>query len=139
VEKQNTLVERGGRVRVVITDHANATNTMRFVRDNVKSGSILHTDESPLYNRAKLYYDHHAVKHGAQEYVRGDDFTNSIEGFWGTLKPSLRGTHRSVSKKYLELYVCEFVWRYNRRGTCLWPQLYALAVRPSSESDQSVP
>jgi hypothetical protein len=109
------VVERGGKLRIQQTDHANATTAMTFLYKNVEKGTLLHTDESRIYYRAHQTFPHHTVKHGSYEFVRGDDYTNTIEGAWGLLKPYLKGTHRAVSKKYLMLYVNEFVWKYNRR------------------------
>jgi hypothetical protein len=43
--------------------------------------------------------------------------TNSIENFFGHLKRSLKGTHNNVSPKYLEAYLKEFEYRFNRRTT----------------------
>ena len=40
---------------------------------------------------------------------------NSIENFWRHLKCSIKGTHISVSPKYLERYAKEFEFRFNRR------------------------
>jgi hypothetical protein len=77
------------------------------------------------YNmRAQKMYKRKSVKHSRYEFVHGDDYTNTIEGFWGLLKPSMRGTHRWVSKQHLQLYVNEAVWKYNRRGQQLYPQLF---------------
>lgn len=121
-------VERGGRARVRVVDHASATTAMVFLFATIEKGSEVQSDESRIYNRARRLYDHHAVAHGAGEYVRGKDYTNNIEGLWGRFKPSLNGTHRSVSKKYLQLYVNEHVWKYNHRGQDLFPlMLYAVA------------
>jgi len=119
------VVERGGRVRIEVTDHASATTAIPFLKANVAKGSVLHTDESGIYNRAYQTYNHHKVRHSSYEFVRGDDYTNTIEGVWGLLKPSWNGTHRSVSKKYMQFYANEFVWRYNRRKE---PQLYPLLL-----------
>jgi ISXO2-like transposase domain len=33
------------------------------------------------------------------------------------LKSSLRGTHRGVSRDHLQVYLDEFVFRFNRRGS----------------------
>ena len=129
------VVQRGGHVRVRAVDSANATTAMPFLYSNVVRGSTLHTDESRIYYRAHQTFSHYAVHHGKHEYVRGDDYTNTIEGFWGLLKPSLDGTHRSVSKKYLQLYTDEFVWKYNRRhaSSQLFPLLLAEAVQSRGE------
>ena len=123
-------VQRKGKVRVAVTDHANATTAMGFVKANVKTGSVLNTDGSKLYSRAHKLYDHRKVEHGVHEYVRDDDYTNTVEGFWGLLKPSLNGTYRVVSKTHLQSYVNEFVYRYNLRGEVIWPALLEQAARP---------
>ena len=48
-------------------------------------------------------------------YVIGNAHTNTIEGFFGNLKTSLRGTYKHVSHKWLQSYLDEFAWRYNHR------------------------
>lgn len=126
-------VERGGRVRVqVLKDSPNSRNVMNFIVANVRLGTTLHTDESLLYNRLEQTFDRHSVKHGKFEFVREDDYTNTIEGFWGLFKPYLDGTHRSVSKQWLHLYVNEAVWKYNRRDECLHPLLMEAVAQPFS-------
>lgn len=119
------MVERGGKLRIEVVDHASATTALDFLRRNLAAGSTLHTDESRIYYRAHQRYKHETVAHGNGEYVRGDAYTNTIEGVWGLLKPSWTGTHRSVSRKYMVFYAGEFVWRYNRRKE---PQLFPLLL-----------
>ena len=41
--------------------------------------------------------------------------TNSIESVWALFKRQINGTHHWVSKKHLQAYVNEMVWRHNRR------------------------
>lgn len=41
--------------------------------------------------------------------------TGSIEGAWKIMKNSLRDMYNHVSKKHLQFYVDEFVYRYNMR------------------------
>ena len=41
--------------------------------------------------------------------------TNTIEGFFGNLKRGISGNYHSVSPKWLQGYLNEFVWRYNQR------------------------
>lgn len=38
-----------------------------------------------------------------------------IEGFWSLLKRGFIGTYQYISKKHLQLYVDEFVFRYNTK------------------------
>jgi len=125
------VVERGGEVRVQVTDRASASTAMPFLYKNVAKDAVLHTDESKIYYRAKQTFTHHTVEHGAYEFVRGDDFTNTIEGVWGGFKPYLKGTHRAVSKRYLQLYVDERVWKYNwRHEVVLYPRLLKAVAQP---------
>ncbi len=60
-------------------------------------------------------YNHLFVIHNAGEYVNGDIYTNTIEGFWSLLKRGIVGIYHFVSKKHLQYYVDEFVFRYNTR------------------------
>ena len=55
------------------------------------------------------------VKHSAEEWVRGDVHTNSVEGIWSLLKRSIVGSYHKVSVKHLDSYLDELEWRYNNR------------------------
>lgn len=128
-------VQRRGKVRVkVIYDSPTTRDVTDFIASNVLVGSVLHTDESPLYHRLSKVYDRHAVNHSRYEFVRGDDYSNTIEGFWGLFKPYLIGTHRFASKHWLQLYVNEAVWKYNHRKEELYPLLLRAAVPPFLEA-----
>jgi len=90
---------------------------MPLIRENVQIGANVMTDEFCIYKGStKAGYKHDTVNHGAEEYVRGDVHTNTIEGFWSQLKRGIDGTHHSVSGKYLQKYVDEFAFRYNHRN-----------------------
>lgn len=41
--------------------------------------------------------------------------TNRIENAWSVFKRTMKGTYIHVSKKYLQRYVDEFVFRFNTR------------------------
>jgi transposase len=124
-------VARGGELRVqVIYDSPTQRDVATFVGNTIKVGSVLQTDESQLYKRVGVLYGHRKVKHSGFEFVREDDYTNTIEGFWGIFKPYLDGTHRSVSKRWLHLYVNEAVWKYNHRQESLYPLILDGAVQP---------
>ena len=88
--------------------------------------STLKTDEYRGYTGIDtLGYKHETVNHGEKEYVNGDTHTNTIEGFWSQLKRSINGTYHFVSPKYLQQYVNEFAYRYNRRNQ-ISPLFYSL-------------
>jgi transposase len=51
-----------------------------------------------------------------RDWVRGDVHSNTLEGFWSHFKNSVRGTHRSISRKHMQKYLREFEFRFNLRG-----------------------
>jgi len=123
------IVEKTGSARAFVAKHANATNTIPFLKANIAPGSTIHTDDSKIYTRVKRDFDHAFVNHSKYEYVKAGVSTNTIEGFWGQLKRSIDGTYHSVSPKYLQTYVNEFVFRYNFRDVAVYPVLLEQASR----------
>jgi transposase len=111
------LVERGGDVKVFATNNVNSTTLTGLVYYNVDRSAKVMPDEFGGYNYVKLHNKHGTVAHGKKQYVRGNVHTNTIEGFWGQLKRSIRGTYVHVSKQHMQSYINEFAWRYNKRNS----------------------
>lgn len=127
------IVKRKGEVRAEVVESINIKTIQPIIDRQVTKGSSIVTDEFNVYNRVKKSgYEHYTIQHGIGEYVRGLVHSNSIEGFWSQLKRFINGTHHSVSPKYLQLYLDEFVWRYSNRGQSLFPLMLATAVKPVS-------
>ena len=111
-----SLVERGGNVRSFHIPTADKESITKIVTENVAREARLMTDESKLYFRAKEHVaKHNTVKHSADEYVRGDIHTNSVEGFFGIFKRGMRGIYQHCAEKHLHRYLLEFDFRYNAR------------------------
>ncbi len=47
--------------------------------------------------------------------MNGRIYTNTIEGFWSLLKRGIIGIYHFTTRKHLQKYVDEFVFRYNTR------------------------
>lgn len=110
------MVERNGKVNAVKIDaRSQKVLTTEIIALVAKTASI-YTDEWVGYNKLKRVYDHSVVKHNAHQYVNGRVHTNTIEGFWSLLKRGIFGIYHFTSKKHLQLYVDEFVFRYNSRN-----------------------
>ena len=110
------IAERNGEVKAIVAPDTKAATIIPFIRENVEQGAQVMTDEYHSYKRVSLNgFKHQTVNHGSKQYVVGDCHTNTIEGFWSQLKRSVNGTYHSVSPKYLQNYVDEFAYRYNRR------------------------
>jgi transposase len=128
------MVERGGRVRVRVIPSRRGPALSTEVRANVNPTSIIYTDDWPAYKPLRReYLDHRVINHSAGLYVDRDIFTNTIEGFFGNLKTGMRGAYKHVSPKYLQSYLDEFAWRYNRRKRDK-PMFELLLVRAAARS-----
>lgn len=110
------LVERGGHVRTFHVAVADKETVGQIVRDNVSHEARLFTDESRLYfGSAEFFAEHSTVKHSAGEYVRGDVYTNTIEGVFSIFKRGMRGIYQHCDEKHLHRYLAEYDFRYNHR------------------------
>ncbi|AMN38743.1 IS1595 family transposase [Rhodoplanes sp. Z2-YC6860] len=111
-----TLVERGGSARSFHVDNASVATIMPIVRTNVRRESKLMTDEAQHYmTLGHEFAEHGSVKHKADEYVRGDVHTNTVEGFYSIFKRGMKGVYQHCSEKHLHRYLAEFDFRYNNR------------------------
>ena len=109
-------IQRGGNAKVEVTKNAKAYTLGEFMDNHIDPNNTrLLTDESNRYNRVAKKYKRESVNHKREEYARGDVHVNSLEGFWSHVKRSIDGTHKAISKKYLQSYVDGFVWHYNNR------------------------
>jgi transposase-like protein len=111
----HTLVERGGAAR---SHHvANVTGkTLRAVLTNVDRKSSLMTDTAGGYlHVGKEFIRHEMVDHGKDEYVRGDAYSNTVEGYFSILKRGIVGTFHHVSEQHLHRYLAEFDFPYSNR------------------------
>jgi len=109
------MVERDGKLNANVVENVQAQTLTREIVENVKLSASLFTDEWVGYNAVSKIYDHAKVHHGKGEYKNGNAHTNTIEGFWSLLKRGIIGIYHFVSKKHLQKYVDEFVFRYNTR------------------------
>jgi len=58
---------------------------------------VLITDEFKSYKGLdKEYVEHYIVNHGRKEYVRGNVYTNTAEGYFSLLKRGINGTYHHV-------------------------------------------
>jgi transposase len=113
------IVERKGSVRAVVSDNKEASTMAGLVRQYVLPKSTVFTDESKSYNTIGRYfdrYDHQRINHSEKIYVSGQVHTNTIEGFWMLVKTGIRGVYHQVGRHYLQSYLNEYSFRYNRRN-----------------------
>lgn len=109
-------VERKGRVIAKVVPNVKSETLLPIIKEKVLDESIIYTDELPTYNRLpEMGYQHKRIHHATKVYVMGDIHTNTIEGFWSLVKRGIGGVNHAVSAKYLQTYLNEYSFRYNRR------------------------
>lgn len=124
-----SLVERDGRVRSFHIAKVNAVNLFPILRTQIWPSSRLMTDEAGHYRKeGKRFSSHQSVQHGVGEYVRGDAYTNTVEGYFSIMKRGINGVYQHVSEAHLQRYLAEFDFRYNQRE--------ALGVNDTERTDK---
>jgi transposase len=107
---------RGGKVAAYVVPSIQAATLSKHMDRHVAPDTKIFTDEGKSYRGLRRAgWDHETVNHTDGIYVSGNVHTQTIEGFWSLVKRGIDGTHHAVSAKWLQGYVNEYVWRYNRR------------------------
>ena len=116
---QRSTETHTGRVFALATPDVKKTTVMNVIKEKVLPKSTIFTDDYSIYDdldRHRNQYTHRRINHGAKVYVIGDVHTNTIEGFWSLVKRGIGGVYHQVSQKYLQTYLNEYSFRYNRRN-----------------------
>ncbi len=112
------LVQRDGKLTAIVTKDTSPESIQPVIKKFVKPDTIFISDDWRGYRGLGDDYLHFTVKHSNGGYKNDYDnavHTNNIEGAWKIMKNSLRDMYNSISKKHLQWYVDEFVYRYNMR------------------------
>jgi transposase-like protein len=112
-----TLVRRGGEARSFHVDSTTIADIVPILRANIKAESKVMTDEANQYKSlAETFFPlHDAVNHKAEEWVRGEVHTNTVEGFYSVFKKGMKGVYQHCKEKHLHRYLSEFDFRYSNR------------------------
>lgn len=110
------IVERQGRAIALTAENATKQNLLRIAQERIMPESTVFTDDWVGYaDFAQAGYTHKRINHSEKIYVAGDIHTQTIDGLWALIKRGIGGVYHQVSKKYLQSYLNEYTFRYNRR------------------------
>lgn len=127
----HTLVERNGRARSHHIANITGKTLAPILFTTVHRTSTLMTDTAGGYMRlGKDFARHEMVDHGRDEYVRGDAYSNTVEGYFSVLKRGVYGTFHHVSPAHLGRYLAEFDFRYSNRS--------AVGVNDTMRTDEAL-
>ncbi len=112
-----SLVDRAsGEVRSVVVDNLRAETVVPILRENIAAETAVMTDEATHYKRLdETFASHGVVNHNKKEYVRGDVYTNTVEGYFSIFKRGMKGIYQHCEKQHLHRYLAEYDFRYNNR------------------------
>ncbi|KAA6309038.1 hypothetical protein EZS27_039399 [termite gut metagenome] len=94
------VVEREGKLVAKKVESTSSEHLTPEIIKAVKETATIYTDEWIGYNSIGRIYNHLYVKHNAKEFVKGDIYTNTIEGFWSLLKRDIMSIYHFTSKKH---------------------------------------
>jgi transposase len=144
-EKPKTTVvgvvqRKSGRVIARVKPDTTRETLHGFIKEFVLPGSTVFTDDWRAYHGIDpRKYRHYRINHSAKVYVTGSKrqiHTQTIEGFWSLVKNGIRGVYHSVGKNYLQTYLNEYAFRYNRRelGNLIFWAILGRVCELASES-----
>ena len=106
-----------GRVRMGTIESAGRANLNQFVKNNVESESTVITDGWKGYTDLKKMKYKHEIQN-KKLILDKEEITPNVHKIASLLKRWLLGTHQNyVSQDYLNFYLDEFTFRYNRRNS----------------------
>jgi transposase-like protein len=102
-----------GQVKAFVVPDTKGKTLKPIIYSQIETGANVYTDEWIAYRGIDKYYNHQFVDHSKGQYADGDNSTNRIENVWSCFKRTIKGSYIKVSRKYLQLYVDESVFRFN--------------------------
>src|SRR5262245_40732251 len=111
-------IQRGGGVRFAVEKHADTKTLHAFIHRNTADETTrIMTDEWAAYaGIADHNTTHETVNHSAEEWVRGDVHTNTVEGIFSLFKRGIVGAYHRISVKHMPAYLDETAHRFNNRN-----------------------
>jgi transposase-like protein len=106
-------VERGGRLRLAVTDRVDKPSLHAFIDANVDEDAAIYTDQ--WWGYKGLGERHQTVNHSKKQWVQANVHTQTIESVWSLFKRSLVGSYHHLSVKHLPAYLDEMAFRYGNR------------------------
>jgi transposase-like protein len=128
------IVERGGQVVARVVPDAKKDSILPIVGEVLPPQTTIYSDESAALatvNSTGMRHSHFTVNHSVG-HVYGNAHTNTIDGFWSLVKRGITGVYYQVGAEYLQSYLNEYAFRYNRRKV-MRPMFSLLAERTTKQ------
>lgn len=118
------ILERGGKVIAKVVPNTQAKTIVPIIKEKVELGSVVYTDGwdySGLHGKyVQRSVDHEKHFYGTTYATDEGEIivvsTNGIENVWLHFKRMIFGIYYHVSKKYMQRYIDEYIFRFNTRN-----------------------
>lgn len=112
-----TLIDRTtGAAKSVVVKDLRVSTLLPILKANIAKEATVYTDEAAQYKKLSDHFAaHDFTTHAAEEYVRGDVHTNTVEGYFSIFKRGMQGVYQHCDSKHLHRYAAEFAFRYSNR------------------------
>jgi transposase-like protein len=106
-----------GRTRMARIANVTRKTLHRFIQTSIQAGSIIHTDGNPSYIGLEAFgYAHEATALSGRGKDAASELLPRVHRIASLLKRWLLGTHQgAIHPAYLDYYLDEFTFRFNRR------------------------
>jgi transposase-like protein len=108
-----------GRIRMARLADVTRKSLHRFVQDSIQPGSTVHTDGYPAYAGLDAFgYAHEATILSGRRKEAAAELLPRVHRVASLVKRWLLGTHQGAARPaYLDYYLDEFTFRFNRRSS----------------------
>lgn len=110
------MISNNGTILTRVVKDTSAQSLTPIIKEKVKGGSTIYSDEWNAYLSLKKDYCHEIVRHDLKQYVNGNITTNKMENYWSHLKRGIFGIIHKVSRKHLQYYLDAQSFRYMTRN-----------------------
>lgn len=121
------IIDRNSKkVHIQLVERRTRDILLPIIEQHVPNGTVIHTDEAPVYAiLTQRGFEHYTVCH-RDEYVAHDGtHTNCIENVWCHLKNTFKEKHGVLTDK-IAAHVDEFLYRWNQKDDA---PMYELLLR----------
>ena len=109
------ILERKGKIYTKIVENVSAEILMNEIKNKTEKGSVFYTDGWKSYASLEQFGKHNIIKHDENEFAKGRNHINGIEGFWSYAKERFHKYH-GIDKKNYPFYLKEMEFRFNHRN-----------------------
>lgn len=117
--KVSVLGLSGDRLVIKVVDEGNWKSIRPVLEQYLSTDCVVFSDQGKEFMKIGRTFgvEHYTCNHQIREYKSLFGATTSrIEGTWSHLKRQQRGIHHLLTQKYAQLYIDEFVYRWNTRN-----------------------